>query len=343
MGREANATSNELKLNLLRSNYNLALSRLHFAALHLFSLIGKAGFRPDQLRVPRGYSTGGQWTDGGSNGGASSRRRPVRPRAAGVRVAGGRTFRPSSNVVRVAGRTFIATPTQSARLVAARLNASRAISRARNVDPTYKPPAGLYENVSGLIQHIRGQARHAQAHVFRTNGPGIGHNQGPSLESTPREAIATYREILSLPAIPRGPQPSKSFGTVSFARIGKELYFGVNSESAAYTNVDSRAAAAMRETLIQSNPETMARANIGWRPNDALYHAEATILFRMAALNGGTLRGRDIEMTVDRPVCGSCQVIIPLVAQRLGIRNLTIRELGGRVWTSRGNMLVRER
>lgn len=48
---------------------------------HLDQLLHKAGFRPDQPRVPAGNSDGGQWTDGaGSNFGARTSGQRDRPR-----------------------------------------------------------------------------------------------------------------------------------------------------------------------------------------------------------------------------------------------------------------------
>jgi hypothetical protein len=62
----------------------------------------------------------------------------------------------------------------------------------------------------------------------------------------------------------------------------------------------------------------MNTGNIGQIPNNALYHAEATILLRAARENGGTLSGKSIEVTVDRELCGSCEAILPYIGLELG-------------------------
>ena len=58
--------------------------------------------------------------------------------------------------------------------------------------------------------------------------------------------------------------------------------FGVNSRSPAYTEADERAAHLARDILIRRHPDVMERGNVGRFPNDALFHAEATVLFRAA-------------------------------------------------------------
>lgn len=85
---------------------------------------------------------------------------------------------------------------------------------------------------------------------------------------------------------------------------------GVNSRAPGYTNVDRAAANAMRDNLIVSDPEVMRSDNTGYKPNDAIYHAEATALMRAARSNGGSLYGRSLDIFVDRPMCDSCDQAI---------------------------------
>jgi hypothetical protein len=76
-------------------------------------------------------------------------------------------------------------------------------------------------------------------------------------------------------------------GTVAITTFRGEPVFGVNSRSPAYTEADERAAHLARDILIRRHPDVMETSNIGRYPNDALFHAEATVLFRAARMNGG--------------------------------------------------------
>jgi hypothetical protein len=67
----------------------------------------------------------------------------------------------------------------------------------------------------------------------------------------------------------------------------------------------------------------MDRQNIGRMPNDALYHAEATFLLRAARENGGSLAGRELTVVSDRPMCSSCQTVLPYLGLRLGNPSVT--------------------
>lgn len=61
---------------------------------------------------------------------------------------------------------------------------------------------------------------------------------------------------------------------------------------------------------------------------DELYHAETNVLLRASRELGGTLRGRTLEVVVDRPMCASCQDILPYVGLELG--NPTVTFIGPR-------------
>ena len=58
-------------------------------------------------------------------------------------------------------------------------------------------------------------------------------------------------------------------------------------------------------------------------PNDSVYHAEATVLFRAARRYGGNLEGRDLEVHVDRAMCDSCGKVLPLIGKELGNPRVT--------------------
>ena len=91
----------------------------------------------------------------------------------------------------------------------------------------------------------------------------------------------------------------------------------------------------MRDNLLISDPDVMSTDNTGYKPNDAIYHAEATALMRAARKNGGSLYGRDLELYVDRPMCGGCEVVLPLVSRELGYPTVRLTDISGRRRTLR--------
>jgi len=99
--------------------------------------------------------------------------------------------------------------------------------------------------------------------------------------------------------------------------------FGSNSGSPTYDDADRKAARTMRDTLMAKYPDVMSTGNLGQTPNNALTHAEANVLLRAAEVNGGTLAGRSLDIYVDRPFCGNCLSVIPLVGLELGNPTLT--------------------
>jgi hypothetical protein len=126
-------------------------------------------------------------------------------------------------------------------------------------------------------------------------------------------------------------------GTVTYANIDGKDIFGSNSTSPTYTSRDDAAARDMREVLLQKYPDLMESDNIGRRPNDALFHAETTILLRAARENGGTLAGRTLEVFADNPMCRSCDVVLPLLGKEIGNPTVTfVDPFGARVTMHNG-------
>jgi hypothetical protein len=124
-------------------------------------------------------------------------------------------------------------------------------------------------------------------------------------------------------------------GTVTWTRLDGKDIFGSNSKSPTYTNVDRAAAEAMRRTLLAKYPDVMKAKKIGQMPNDAVFHAETTILLRAARENGGTLAGRMLEIYSDREMCNNCEVVLPKVALELGNPAVTFIDKLGRRFTMR--------
>jgi hypothetical protein len=115
-------------------------------------------------------------------------------------------------------------------------------------------------------------------------------------------------------------------GVVAYGEIDGEGVIGVNSSARGYRDVDRAAANEMRDVLVREYPKVMKTVNIGQKPNDALFHAEATILLRAARQNGGTLSGRVFEVQIDRRLCDSCETVLPLLGGKLG--NPTVTYIG---------------
>lgn len=141
----------ECSLSQLR--WQLAGLRVRAAMLRL-SVAFKAGFRPDQPRLPQGRPDGGRWTrvPGYAQIHQVSRRR-----------AGG-------NQVRIGGRSHPVTPAQEALLAQSYGAMRRALRDVREVDPNWKPPAQAYSTVDGLISANRAVEMEARFRIFQLLG-----------------------------------------------------------------------------------------------------------------------------------------------------------------------------
>lgn len=124
--------------------------------------------------------------------------------------------------------------------------------------------------------------------------------------------------------------------------IDEQQFFGTNSTSPTYTGADRAAAIKLRDRLIGMYPEVMNTQDLGQRPNDALFHAETTVLTRAARASGGTLAGRTLEVHVDRQMCPSCYSVLPLVGKELGDPTVTFVELTGLRRTMRSGTWLAE-
>jgi hypothetical protein len=173
----------------------------------------------------------------------------------------------------------------------------------------------------------------------RRGPPPPGHNNPPAEPSgrppsrtgtgappfTGPEASNIYRSMHGYPDA----GTHRYDGTVAWADMDGQGYLGIASTMPGYTQEDRDAANAMRDRLVQSDPDTMATGNIGHKPNDALYHAETTALTRAARANGGSLSGKEIGIYVDRPMCPSCDKVLPLVSRELGHPTVNFTDIYG--------------
>lgn len=307
-------------MSLYDIRLEVAALRIYLALKRLVALSHKAGFNPAQLRLPAGRPGGGRWTD--SEGGDVI--------FVGARGRG-------SVSVHVGNRTLDATHAQAARYAVANLRANTAIHRVREIDPSWRPRPSLNDpnSIEGQIRRAEGEAREAEARLVELARARFGDNQGPSLDPPfpradtvtptlpPSEAIRSFRSITGMPDVRSGIARTYTDGTVAYTEIDSRPVFGVNSDAPGYTMRDEEMARDMRQRLIEQYPAVMATGNIGHKPNDALFHAEANALMRAAEPYGGSLAGRTIEMRVDRSLCRSCGVVLPYIGLQLG--NPTVR------------------
>lgn len=268
-------------------------------------------YNPNQPRVPRGVPEGGEWT-----------------RLAGPSPSGRGTGGIGANFP---GATF----GQLTRFRQAVVRTERALEGIRSYDPHWRPSvtsATQPGSIEGAIRHAEARAAQAEARLDRLR-TGIGGNLGPPLDpprfgtSSPSSRsfdgqawIDLYRAVHNMPDLFGNPSWPNDKGTVAVARVDGDLYFGVNSTAPGYrTEIDGEAAYRRLAALITSYPDVMATDNIGRVPNDSLYHAESTILIRIANAHGGTLAGRTISIQTDRELCStSCPRVLPLLGLELG-------------------------
>jgi MafB19-like deaminase len=106
-------------------------------------------------------------------------------------------------------------------------------------------------------------------------------------------------------------------GTLAYTEIDGKGIYGTNSTLPAYDKTDRMEANAMREALIRDFPDTFDKENLGQMPNNAIYHAEANALMRAARENGGSLKGQELIVSVDKPMCPTCPTVLPYVGIEL--------------------------
>lgn len=239
-----------------------------------------------------------------------------------------------------------ATPGQAGRLAYANARAQQTLEQVRELDPAWRTTPSLSDpnSVEGAIRAAEAEAAEAQARLSeilrpRSNGgppldPIAGGNTGLTAPPPP-VCIATYRNITGMPDIGDRLALGRAEGTVAFTNVDGKPVFGVNSDAPGYTVADTAAAQTMRDRLIASDPGTMNTEHPGQMPNNALFHAETTALLRAAEASGGSLAGRTIEMSTDRPLCSNCETVLPLVGQNVGNPKVKIIDGRGDLWIMR--------
>lgn len=117
---------------------------------------------------------------------------------------------------------------------------------------------------------------------------------------------------------------------------------GANSELRVYTSADFAAAKKLRDTLVRKYPDELSTENLGRMPNNALFHAETTVLLRAAERAGGTLAGRTLTIYGDTQVCPNCKQVLPYVGLELGNPTVTFVDPNGSIKTMRDGSWIKE-
>jgi hypothetical protein len=131
-------------------------------------------------------------------------------------------------------------------------------------------------------------------------------------------------------------------GAVAVTTIDGKDIFGANSRSRAYTSDDFAAARKLRDTLVRKYPKKLSDENLGKMPNNALFHAETTVLLRAAERAGGTLAGRTLTIYGDTDTCNNCEIVLPYVGLELGNPTVTFVNPDGTTRTMRDGSWIKE-
>jgi hypothetical protein len=133
------------------------------------------GYDPNQPRVSKGHTDGGQWTDDGrgeNTAEVQSDATPDNDWSPGSQYANMRGR--GSVPVRIGNRWFEAEGGQAVRLAAAQARQHNAIARVRELEPNWRPKPSAHETVEGLIRTYEGEALEAEARLAELTRAGIG-------------------------------------------------------------------------------------------------------------------------------------------------------------------------
>lgn len=138
-----------------------------------------------------------------------------------------------------------------------------------------------------------------------------------------RHVIEYYRKKTSDPDL-FGNDEDRDDTVLAATDLDGRAIIGMNSRHPDYTDADDLAAARLRAELLNRFPWMMSRSNIGGVPNNALFHAETTVLLRAARSNGGSLADKILIVRVDHEMCHpSCPRLLPYVGLALGNPTVT--------------------
>jgi hypothetical protein len=193
----------------------------------------------------------------------------------------------------------------NARFAAAEMRADAALRRVREVDPNWAPRVtSLTEpnSIEGAIGHAQARAEAAEARLRELAR--MPHDQ----------LLESYRESNAQP----DRAWSREKNTVAVCTADQQMFFGTNRNAPTRTEADGLREQRALDSMTSEFPGIMRRGSIDQWPNYSLSHAESNLLLRMADANYGTLAGRILDITVDRPMCSACERVLPYLGMRLG-------------------------
>jgi hypothetical protein len=135
---------------------------------------------------------------------------------------------------------------------------------------------------------------------------------------------------------------NKERSVIAVTTIDGEDIFGANSDSRAYTSADFAAAKKLRDILVRKHQSKLSAENLGRMPNNALFHAETTVLLRAAERAGGTLAGRTLTVYGDTDTCNNCEIVLPYVGLELGNPTVTFVNPDGTTRSMRDGSWIKE-
>jgi hypothetical protein len=135
---------------------------------------------------------------------------------------------------------------------------------------------------------------------------------------------------------------NKERNTIAVTTIDGKDVFGANSRSRAYTSDDFAAARKLRDALARKYATEFSAENLGQAPNNALFHAETTVLLRAAKQAGGTLAGRTLTVYGDTRVCRNCKQVLPYVGLELGNPRVKFVDPDGSIRTMQNGSWIKE-
>jgi len=122
---------------------------------------------------------------------------------------------------------------------------------------------------------------------------------------------------------------------------GRPVY-GPNSGHHEYKAADRIDRREKERILVEKYSEDLRRRPINEFPGQAMKHAEVTVLLRAARRNSGTLAGQTLDVEVDRKLCPSCEIVLPLLGRELGNPTVTFTDSEGRRFLmSRGSTILK--
>jgi hypothetical protein len=135
---------------------------------------------------------------------------------------------------------------------------------------------------------------------------------------------------------------NKERSAIAVTTVDGEDIFGASSKSRVYTSADFVAAKKLRDTLARKYPTEFSAENLGQAPNNALFHAETTVLLRAAKQAGGTLAGRTLTIYGDTRVCRNCKQVLPYVGLELGNPTVKFVDPDGSTRTMQNGSWIKE-